>query len=94
MLNRLMTRQSVMETAIQRKIKPPCKDCSDRHLKCHSTCERYLDYRKCLEAEQSKIFNSRIVEAKLKNSKCRDIAKQKRDCNRGMFKHWLDYKPK
>lgn len=23
----------------------PCRDCQDRVLKCHATCERYLEYR-------------------------------------------------
>ena len=21
----------------------PCKDCSDRHIACHSTCQKYID---------------------------------------------------
>lgn len=24
----------------------PCKDCPDRHYKCHSECERYKEFRK------------------------------------------------
>ena len=24
----------------------PCKDCADRHFKCHSCCERYKEFRK------------------------------------------------
>lgn len=23
---------------------PPCKDCQERQLGCHSTCEKYLEY--------------------------------------------------
>ena len=26
-------------------MKPPCKDCPDRHLNCHSECSRYLCWR-------------------------------------------------
>jgi hypothetical protein len=26
-------------------MRPPCKDCPDRHELCHATCERYLAYR-------------------------------------------------
>ena len=22
----------------------PCKDCQDRHMGCHSTCQLYIDY--------------------------------------------------
>ena len=25
--------------------KIPCKNCSDRHFKCHSNCDRYDDFR-------------------------------------------------
>lgn len=24
----------------------PCKDCKERELNCHSTCERYLEFQK------------------------------------------------
>jgi hypothetical protein len=27
-------------------MKAPCKDCPNRKVGCHSTCEKYLDYRK------------------------------------------------
>ena len=30
-------------------IKAPCKDCADRDLGCHSTCEPYKDYKKRYE---------------------------------------------
>lgn len=26
--------------------KPPCKDCADRYLGCHSKCEKYIDWNK------------------------------------------------
>lgn len=26
-------------------MRPPCKDCPDRHELCHATCKRYLAYR-------------------------------------------------
>ena len=31
-------------------MKPPCKDCPDRHLNCHSECIRYLRWKEPLEA--------------------------------------------
>ena len=31
-------------------MKPPCKDCSDRHLNCHSECTRYLRWKEHLAA--------------------------------------------
>ena len=30
--------------------KPCCKDCPDRHEKCHMECEKYAAFRKELEA--------------------------------------------
>ena len=27
----------------------PCKDCPDRHIGCHSDCDKYINYRKELE---------------------------------------------
>ena len=35
--------------------KAPCKDCPDRHLHCHSTCEKYIAYNKeCEELRKLK----------------------------------------
>lgn len=28
----------------------PCKDCPDRHYLCHSTCEKYLEFRRQKDA--------------------------------------------
>lgn len=45
------------------KIIAPCKNCEDRTIKCHSTCEKYLAYRKqmdidiALRREQSLMWN-------------------------------------
>lgn len=24
---------------------PPCRDCQDRHMRCHSKCDRYSEWR-------------------------------------------------
>lgn len=37
----------------------PCKDCPDRHIGCHSDCERYLAWRKVYDEWNSKVFNER-----------------------------------
>lgn len=34
-------------------MKPPCKECPDRVLGCHKTCEKYLAYREQLDAERA-----------------------------------------
>ena len=28
-----------------------CKDCTDRHKGCHSKCEKYLEYKKIIDAQ-------------------------------------------
>ena len=33
----------------------PCKDCSDRHSLCHSTCEKYITWKKEHDELQAKI---------------------------------------
>lgn len=34
--------------------KYPCKDCPDRHLGCHGTCEKYLSVKEdCLAAHEN-----------------------------------------
>lgn len=40
-------------------LKPPCKDCPDRYVGCHSTCEKYIAYdksRKELYAQRDKRY--------------------------------------
>lgn len=32
-----------------------CVDCKDRHIGCHSTCERYISFRKEKDAENARI---------------------------------------
>lgn len=27
----------------------PCKDCTERHFKCHSQCEKYTEWRKAYD---------------------------------------------
>ena len=30
-------------------ISAPCKDCPDRHMACHSSCQKYISYREQME---------------------------------------------
>lgn len=34
--------------------KSPCKGCEERSLKCHGTCEKYLEYQRDAEAIRQK----------------------------------------
>lgn len=42
---------------IHQKEKSPCtKDCTDRNQKCHSECEKYIDWKNTYEAQRKAIF--------------------------------------
>ena len=36
-------------------IKGPCKDCVDRYIGCHGTCEKYIQFKIDLENDNEKI---------------------------------------
>ena len=48
-----------------RGVNPPCKDCPDRHIKCHASCERYLEYKKKNNEERQKDYKERLVTMQL-----------------------------
>lgn len=39
-----------------------CKDCKDRHVGCHSTCEKYINAKKEYDELQEKIKKSKYRE--------------------------------
>ena len=41
----------------------PCKDCEERHLGCHSDCERYKAYREEWERITAEIWKAKKAEA-------------------------------
>ena len=41
----------------------PCKDCQDRVLGCHSTCEKYIEFSK----NNNKLYEERLIEQRLKS---------------------------
>lgn len=50
-----------------------CKDCQNRYLNCHSSCEIYLEQRKELEAykdKKSKEIEAEMDATRFKISKC------------------------
>lgn len=36
------------------KIQSPCKDCPDRHVRCHSTCCKYIKFKEDVEISKKK----------------------------------------
>ena len=41
-----------------------CKNCSERHLGCHGTCESYLEYRKA----QDKMLHDRYIQGQARRN--------------------------
>jgi hypothetical protein len=61
-------------------MRPPCKDCPDRHIGCHSKCEKYLAFRRERDAYNEKhamevailgSMNKRIADTNRKANKRR-----------------------
>ena len=40
----------------------PCKDCMERYIGCHSSCEKYIEWRKEFDEQKKEILKVRIVE--------------------------------
>lgn len=45
-------------------IDAPCKDCTDRHYKCHSECEKYKAYKEDVKHFHENVEKSNIYCAK------------------------------
>ena len=59
-------------------MKPPCKDCSDRHINCHSECTRYLRWKEHLaelkaaeqlEKDKESMFHQRRLKLRRTHSR-------------------------
>jgi hypothetical protein len=64
------------------KTAPPCKDCTERVLRCHSTCEKYKEWNKA-NLERYKEFydhykGERVAEQFEADSKRRTLKRQHR----------------
>jgi hypothetical protein len=44
-------------------ISAPCKDCAERHVLCHSTCDAYISYKKQLELLRTEDRRRREIES-------------------------------
>ena len=54
-----------------------CRDCPDRKLKCHVTCEKYLDERSRLEEEKAIVYEHKKRENDLINRSRKGISNMK-----------------
>lgn len=46
----------------------PCKECEGRHNLCHSTCEKYLEYKRLNDLEKKRDYDSRMIDAAISTS--------------------------
>ena len=51
---------------MQKETKMPCKDCKDRTLGCHSSCQRYLDVCEKRNDEKQVVFVNRMKDSAIK----------------------------
>lgn len=59
-------------------IKAPCKDCADRIVGCHSTCEKYIIFAKNREEYRNLVSEKRTKEAVLNKTAERRISLMKK----------------
>lgn len=48
-------------------LRAPCKDCPDRHLGCHGTCEKYQEYKKRHDEEVAALQSEKDAYADMYN---------------------------
>lgn len=54
-------------------VQSPCKNCPERHVACHSSCEKYINYRKTLESDKDKIKQVKDYENGIRSFKINQI---------------------
>ena len=47
---------------MQQIITPPCKDCKERQIGCHSYCRKYIEFRMNLEERNARIREEKMIE--------------------------------
>ena len=56
-------------THIYRAVKTPCYGCTDRHIGCHGSCPRVLDYRAELGREKDAAWEANAMHHKVSEYK-------------------------
>jgi hypothetical protein len=47
------------------RIHSPCKGCEKRQLKCHATCQQYIDYANAISTERENAYKERLLNMQL-----------------------------
>lgn len=61
-----------------RKPSAPCKECADRFVGCHSSCEKYDDWSKKEISQKDQIINEKVTENMKKERQIKSFIKKKR----------------
>ena len=59
-------------------MKAPCKNCTDRVVGCHSTCEKYKDWKKKDKERKQKIFESKMKSRYYRSTATTKVHQKKR----------------
>lgn len=73
-----------------RWVKVPCRDCKERHVGCHSSCEQYKEYQtkykeECEKMAQEKMINGIINDLNYLSS-VKDRSRQPEPLKHGRLK--------
>ena len=60
------------------KINSPCMNCENIKMGCHSTCDKYREFKTAIETEKAKIHNAYDTEIKLDDSAMKTVRKIKK----------------
>lgn len=59
-------------------ITAPCKDCIDRHMNCHSECNKYKEWKQELDVVKEQVLVKRIAEAEAAKRRNEAIARMRK----------------
>jgi len=48
----------------------PCKDCKDRHVSCHSSCVKYIEWKQMLNELKTELAKQRMYTGISNRGKC------------------------
>lgn len=85
-------RHAVIKAAINAKNVSPCKNCTDRQIRCHSECQKYAEYKNKITAEGNAAYTMYSADRMLESSEIYRKQKIIKNGNRGQVKKWNQYK--
>jgi hypothetical protein len=45
---------TAVKTEVIKMLDAPCKDCTERHTACHSTCIKYISFKEAVKEDKAK----------------------------------------